>query len=465
VKINKEKERKKEEKMKKIIAFIVAELLMAQPVLAMPPDFWFGGNDSAQIQEVSDHINEAPTVHFSKVGPYEAEVGQLFGLLFAVVDRDGDLTTTTVTGGASVIPFLGNPYYTQQFRYMPTANDAGKTLYFTLDVDDTKVVVRTTQVVLVVAALPEEEDVITISGVSPSYNPSVNEGEIQEFTATGTSSKGNTVVVTYYLINDQNDIVASYTGDELVYMPNYRHGGDDGTYRMYTVRAEFSTTETNATHEWAGTVVDVNSPPCVVFGNIGTFPVNQPGTIPVSVVDREEDPFTVTVAGLAGANYSDGVIYFTPTVVGDAQCTVTATDNRGASNSASTTVTVTAGDTGDTTPPVLDAYYIGVENNNGITADVVVTVPVGAIFNPRVVGDLIDIDPLDEHYVWSYLSGIGPNTVIGNMARFNNVPVDKLQDFGIYVNTTLVFSYSEVKVDWAVYLVSTDGHTYHLRLK
>ncbi|MFH0973054.1 MAG: hypothetical protein V1768_03670, partial [Patescibacteria group bacterium] len=100
-----------------------------------------------------------------------------------------------------------------------------------------------------------------------------------------------------------------------------------------------------------------------------------------------------------------------------------------------------------------------------ITADVVVTVPVGTTFNPRVVGDLIDIDPLDEHYVWSYLSGIGPNTVIGNMARFNNVPVDKLQDFGIYVNTTLVFSYSEVKVDWAVYLVSTDGHTYHLRLK
>ena len=237
-------------------------------------------------------------------------------------------------------------------------------------------------------------------------------------------------------------------------------GYDDDGIWTYTMTITDGTT--TLTHSWTITVVDVPRLLIVNVVGIGDAVLGQSSGIDFTVDNPEGYTleYVTTFPGgvFSNTNTETKTLTWTPLVAGPTTGTVAVS---GGDTEAVMwlTVTVVAADTGDTTPPtVLDAYYIGVENNNGITADVVVTAPIGGIFNPRIVGDMIGGG------LWSYDSGLTPDSVIGNQAHFL-VPVGELQDFGVYTSNGVVFPYSEVEADWEVYLVTTDGYTYHLRAK
>ena len=443
--------------MKRIAIFLVWLVLFGQPMSVAAWNYPGGLNQRAAtaLKNKVERMISVTSVS------YTAREGEAFGFNYQTpnLDGDGQLGGWIITIVDGVLPdgstLTQVAYDGREFRWTPSYNAAPGPYKFTIRAEDQKGVVRKTVVVIAVIDVSTYED-IEITGQHPASPLTIAELTAETYSVT-TNKPGGTHVYTWFV----NNINVQNNGAALV---DFAFGPDMSG--LNSVRCDVTDSQTSDSATWNVTVTDYDLPFVAqitsVFGDVAgqevltTVETNRQAVFTAEVT-KGGQPINSLVDQLGDTS---ATVVFTPVDTGQYVIDITATDDQGETAVVTTTIDVMTADTGDTTPPtVLDAYYIGVENNNGTTADVVVTVPVGTTFNPRVVGDLIGGG------LWSYASGLVPDSVVGNQARFNNVHVTSLVDFGIYTSNGVVFPYSEVEADWEVYLVTTDGYTYHLRLK
>ena len=425
--------------MKKIIAIIGIVLLglCSQPVQAVT---FKGGPNEEVVQDFLGSINNAPEISIAESTVHVDEGGYIT-VLIRVTDPDGDDVSLSATSATLPIGLIESANGVYQFHWASGYDQSG-THILNLRAEDVKNASASATLTVVVGDVSQG---IQITGYSPNTPApvSVNEGDSEIFFVQATSLDGKTLVYSWSI----NGTVVS---TELFLGINF----DFNDAGNYIVKVEVADGSDTVSQEWTVAVADVNRPPAIEVISITGGLVGELLTIGISGSDSDGDQLTFSHDGpgvLAGTTWS-----YTPVDTGEVTVSFTVTDGKGGVDSTTVTVTVAATDTGvaDTT-----SWYINVVKHGNGTADVIVSVPAGTTFDPRVVGDLIGGG------LWSYASGLVPDSVVGNQAHFLNVPLVQLVDFGIYVNTTSVFPYSEVEADWPVELVTTDGYTYHLRLK